>query len=418
MSNKKYFIYIKTLFQEMLLYSGQFALFYLVMQFIVEKNEFFNNVSHVALLCALFIQTIILSNWGEKPIYRMLFSFFVPLIYSFFEFQEGTADLLNAAHIGFWVYAVISIFLMLIKNSDNNKYSMLSEILLVIINVFIFLFLYFYFDTWKEIKSNDELTILRIFKYAPLFLRDPTHWFIIYGGSVLAITLVLGRIEITTLKDKIYSLFGKYVDENVRDIIIYEGKMDSKRLNLCILFSDIKDFTNLCEKYDPSSITEMLNIYFEQWNIIVKKHNGIVDKYIGDAIMVIFGFTNNHEACNSAVLCGIEMKEKWNQIKEELIDKNMPIPTEFGIGCHFGDLIFGDIGSSDRKNFTVIGDTVNIASRLEAASRQTKSNFLISTEVIERLPEEMKSNFLKIGILELKGKQIGIETWCYETNKA
>lgn len=418
MTYKQFSLNAKLFLQEILLYSGQFALFYLLMQCIVEGKNLLQNASHVGVFAALLIQTLILSKYGNNTRLRLVCSFLVPLVYSLFELHEGVAHILNAAHVGFWIYATVSSLLMVLKLKGRSAASQAAEILLVLVNVLIFLFLYFYFDTWKDGYPQEELTIVRIFQYSAVFLQNPTHWFIIYGGAFLAMTIALGRHEIVLLKERIYALFGQYVDGKIRDLIIEEGSIESRRLDLCIVFSDIKNFTNLCEHHDPRLITDMLNMYFEQWNVIVEKHHGIVDKYIGDAIMVIFGLSHHGTACDAAILCGIEMENQWNQLQSELLKKNLPIPAGFGIGCHYGDVIVGDIGSHDRKNFTVIGDTVNIASRLEAASRQTTSRLLISSAVYERLTAQNKHHFHSIGMIELKGKQEGIHTWAHKKNEA
>lgn len=177
------------------------------------------------------------------------------------------------------------------------------------------------------------------------------------------------------------------------------------------MFADIKDFTMLCENNDAESISSMLNIYFDYWNNIVKKHNGTIDKYIGDAIMVIFGLQDLENACNSAVKCSLEITNSLNELNKELTIKSLPIPTGFGIGCHYGELIIGDLGSSDRKNFTVIGDTVNIASRLESITRKVKSNTILSTSVYNNLDNNIKKEFHDLGEFELKGKSSLVRAW-------
>lgn len=395
--------YVKSFLQEILLYSGQFALFYLLMQLIIDGSLFLTNVNHIGLLCALIVQTCILVKYGAKNNIRAVFTFFVPLVYSMLEMIEGSTDLLNAAHIGFWIYAFSSVILMVV--STKLKKHIVYEILLIVMNILIFIFLYFYFDTWKEMKDKDNLTITRIFDYVPLFLNDPTHWFIIYGGSFLAITIALSRFEVEQLKSRIYSLFGTYVDTNIRDMIIEHGQIVSERRELCIVFSDINNFTPLCERNEPEQITKMLNTFFDEWNALVKKYNGTVDKYIGDAIMVIFGLQYKESACDSAVLCAMEMDKKWGRVKDGLIERGLPAPDDFGIGVHFGEGIIGDIGSSDRRNFTVIGDVVNVAARLESETRQYPGRLLISHAVYSRLSAIYKDKFAEIGDIELKGKE-------------
>jgi len=402
---------VRPILEELLLYSGQFGLFYILMQLIIEKAAFFTNAGHLGLLISLGIQATLLSLYGNRRPLRLLFSFIVPVVYSALELSEGRIFLLNAAHIGFWIYAILSALFMIARGSGTERLSRVTETLLVVINILLFLFLYFYFDTWKDIKNNEFLTILVIFRYLPTFLLDPTHWYIIIGGGLLAVTISLGRFEVAKLKDRIYALFGKYVDQNVRDKIVNEGQIVAKKQNLCILFSDIVDFTQLCETYDASSIARMLSIYFEYWNSKVKKHNGTIDKYIGDAIMVIFGLDNGKNACDLAVMCAIEMQNEQNNFFEELRARGLPVPKGYGVGCHFGELIVGDIGSEDRKNFTVIGDTVNIASRLESATRKVNSKIVISNKVYIALDTELKQLFGSIGQIELKGRSEPLPAW-------
>lgn len=412
MKHARYSALIKPFFEEILLYSGQFGLFYILMQLIIEGAGFFSNPGHIGLLISLVAQAVILSAIQGRSIpARMLFSFVVPIVYSGIELLEGSASLLNAAHIGFWIYAGISSPLMVIKEQEREPYSRLAEIALVIVNIIIFIFIYFYFDTSIAVQQKELLTIHAIFRFMPEFLSDPTHWFIMWGGILLALTVALGRYDISKLKDRIYALFGTYVDRNVRDHIIKNGAMVSRRVKLCVLFSDIQDFTQLCENNDPDAITDMLNLYFEAWNSVVNTHHGIIDKYIGDAIMVIFGFEDQRNACNLAVACSLAMREQLTGLVDTLRKKGLPIPAGYGIGCHVGDTIVGDIGSRHRKNVTVIGDTVNIAARLESATRHTQSRILISSDVYQELEQQIQNHFTRVGMLDLKGKTEAIEAW-------
>lgn len=404
-------LFMKAFSRELLLYSGQFALFYILMQFVIEGIGFIHNSNHVILLACLLGQTVILALYGHKFFFRLVFSFFVPIVYSLLEMAEGAPDLLNAAHMGFWIYAFLSAFLMLVR--IMRRRTLFSEISLIVINILIFIFLYFYFDTLKEVENKDFLVITKIFDYLPVFLADKTHWFIIIGGSFLALTIALSRSEIERLQSRIFKLFGQYVDTGIRDLIIEKGEIKAEKKNLCVVFSDIKNFTRLCEENSPERITDMLNAFFDEWNSLVVKHNGTVDKYIGDAIMMIFGLQDAAGACDCAVECAIEMDARWKSIKDSLLARSLPVPENFGIGSHYGEVIVGDIGSSDRKNFTVIGDTVNVASRLESETRKTGSRILISSSVLGNLNEANKARFNKIGSIELKGKETKVITYAY-----
>jgi len=400
---------VKSYITELLLYSGQYALFYITMQLIIEKQHFLLNAGHMILAATLLIQTYLLSKGYSKL--RIMFVFLTPLTYSLIEASEGFSYLLNTAHIVFWVFASICIILKLVEHRDTNNLSKTVEYLYVVLNISIFLFLYFYFDTWKEIRDPEQLTIFQIGAHLSPFLEDPTHWYIIFGGILLSSIIAIGKNEVFRLNESIILLFGKYVDENVRDTIISKGEYTSETKELCILFSDIKNFTKLCEKHDASTISKMLNVYFDFWEKIASENNGTIDKYIGDAIMIIFGLEKNDRACNDAISCALQITENRESLNNDLEKNNLPVPEGFGIGCHYGELIIGDIGSKNRKNFTVIGDTVNVASRLESVNRKTSHNIIISEKTYLMLSDTLKEEFSRIGTIKLKGKESLTTIW-------
>ncbi len=401
----------KAFFEELFLYSGQFAFFYALMQLIVSKGAFITNPAHLTLACALIVQTSLLARFGGNTAIRATLSFLTPLAYSAFEFGETGGGVLNAAHFGFWIYGLVSALLMTAGMKRGERTRRAAEVAMVLVNVFIFLFLYFYFDTWKELNYETELTVTVIGKYIGAFLGDPTHWFVLVGGFFLALTIAYGRYDVARLKDAIYGLFGKYVDAGVRDRIIETGMFEARKQDLCILFSDIVSFTHTCEENDAASVSGMLNVYFEYWNGIVKRHGGVIDKFIGDAIMVIFGLEDWAGARESAVACAFDALAESGRLAAELAGRGLPAPRGFGIGCHFGELIVGDIGCADRKNFTVIGDTVNVASRLESETRKLGRPLAVSREVVDGLGEKARLRFVSMGTLQLKGKERGVETW-------
>jgi len=401
--------HLKNYFNELLLYSGQFALFYITMQIIIEKSAFLLNFGHLGLTAILLVQTYLLSA-GKIPVrFRLYLVFMTPIFYSLFEMSEGFAYILNTAHMGFWIFAFITFLLKFVETHRRDH--RFTEYAYVVLNIFNFEFLYFYFDVWKEVNDRDQLTIINIWSHLGSFLSDPTHLYIIWGGILLLSIIAISRFEISSLKDKIVALFGKYVDANIRDTIIDRGEYQSEKKELCILFSDIKSFTALCEKHDASAISSMLNTYFEFWEQIVSENNGTIDKYIGDAIMVIFGLEDSARACDDALSCALQVVENREDLNRALREKGLPEPEGFGIGCHFGELIVGDIGSSNRKNFTVVGDTVNVASRLESVSRRVDNSIIISEGTYSLLDPQLKRSFMNIGKVTLKGKEEQTTIW-------
>lgn len=407
--------FLRRFFRELLLQSGQFALFYLLMQFSISGLGLFGDVGHTALLAILGLQTAVLVVWGDRPVARFLGSLIAPLCYSLLEGFDSSEFLFNAAHAGFWVFSVITGGLQALALRGNRLgFRTLLEFLLTFLNVVIVFFLYFYFDTLRSVRDTAELTVERIFHHFPEFLSDPTHLYILSGGFLLAFSLALGRTEVLRLKERINTLFGQYVDKDIRDEILARRGTQARQVNLAVLFSDLRNFTACSENAEPEAVTTMLNLYFSKWTEVVRRHGGVVDKFIGDAVMVLFGLRDEAGACEAATACGREMLRLWPELREELVRRHLPIPDGLGIGLHFGPALLGDIGSEERRNFTVIGDTVNTASRLESSCRDTGRAFLLSADVKERLAPETAARCIAVGPLKFKGRQQSLEVWALE----
>lgn len=405
--------HLKSFLDELLFYSGQFALFYIVMRMSENGLGFLLETDHLLLLIALIVQSAWLAIQGHLLWVRLLGTFLVPVIYSLSEISEGLSYLFNAAHMGFWIYALLTALLQLhiMHLKEQGKNQQLTELALVAMTISIFLFLYFYFDVTKEGVPEAELTIFGIFTYLPEFLDDRTHLYIIFGGLVLALILGLGRMEITRLKDRLNLLFGLYVDDRIRDRILSGPAAQAEKAELCVLFADIRNFTGLTETHEAEQITRMLNEYFEFWDSAVRKNGGVIDKFIGDAVMMIFGLRQKEFACEAAVRTARELLETWPDFQAKLREQGLPIPERFGCGCHFGRVIIGNVGSLARRSYTVIGDDVNLAARLESACKTHQQSLIISDRVYQQLTLETQEVFQSLGPIPVKGKKQSIEAW-------
>ncbi len=403
--------------RELLLASGQFALFYILMNLSQNGMAFFSNTGHVALLVSLLAQTLLLVRFGHRPVVRFLGSLLAPLIYTALEMREGWYFVLNAAHIWFWIFSIITGGMQaIILASKNQRAKLALEFVLTVTNVSSFLLLYFYFDTVRTLEDmiragvknlptpQAELTIGSIGAWLPVFLSDPTHLYVLAGGALLALSLGIGRVDILRLKERISTLFGQYVDDDIRDRIVAGGEAASQNAELCILFADIRNFTSISESHDAQMITGMLNEYFSLWARTIRRHGGIVDKFMGDAVMAVFGLRHDGSPCDEAVACLTDMRSALPDLRKTLAGLGLPSITEFGVGIHFGRVVVGDIGSDERKNFTVIGDTVNVASRLEAACKVLGTPCVISNETFTRLAARNQTMFRPLGTVRLKGK--------------
>ena len=169
-----------------------------------------------------------------------------------------------------------------------------------------------------------------------------------------------------------------------------------------VLFSDVRGFTELSENLPPEQVVEILNFYFTKMTEAVHKHNGTVDKFIGDAIMAIWGapiMSSTHAM--DAVNAAMEMMQKLKEVNAWMIEKNYP-PLKIGIGVNTGEAILGSVGSEQKADYTVIGDTVNLASRLEGITKQYGCEIIISDNTKKALKDRIPCQV--VDMIKVKGK--------------
>jgi class 3 adenylate cyclase/hemoglobin-like flavoprotein len=182
--------------------------------------------------------------------------------------------------------------------------------------------------------------------------------------------------------------------DNAQDIIVldldeFQGGAagEGKELDLAVLFSDIRDFTAYSEQNLPYDVVHMLNRYFTVAAESVLNNNGFIDKYIGDGILAAFGTRDESPgtACRNAVCAAFGMLEAVRRLGPT-IEREFNVPLRIGIGIHFGTVILGRIGHPGKRQITVIGDTVNTASRVESMTKQLGVPILLSDSVVAQIP--------------------------------
>lgn len=210
-------------------------------------------------------------------------------------------------------------------------------------------------------------------------------------------------------RSKFESVLGKVVSPQVaRKLMNCEGTpiLGGARQELVILFSDIRNFTTRSETDEPEVIVHDLNIYFSEMVKIVHEEKGLVDKFMGDGLMAVFGLDEPDHMCESAIAAANKMLARLESINERIKS-----PVDIGIGIHKGIVIAGNIGSEDRLEFTFIGDAVNTAMRLESSTKSVGAPCVISTGVFDSLPETTKAEWVRFGDISLKGKAAQIEVF-------
>jgi len=214
-------------------------------------------------------------------------------------------------------------------------------------------------------------------------------------------------------EERIRQIFQKYVPNNVieRFFASPEKMLVGDNRKLSILFSDIRSFTTISEGMAPDDLVNSLNRYFSGQVEIIYNRKGIVDKYIGDAIMAIWGAPEKHEDdALQSVLSALEMSDavlKFNENQRKLGKCEFRI----GIGINFGEVTVGNIGSERKMDYTVIGDAVNLASRMEGLTKTYHSEILISESLFEELRKSSPNaglNYRLLDTVAVKGKTKGV----------
>ncbi len=181
-----------------------------------------------------------------------------------------------------------------------------------------------------------------------------------------------------------------------------DATLGSSRRRITVLFSDIRGFTSLSEKVEPEQVAEMLREYLSEMTEVVFRHGGTVDKYIGDCIMALYNapFDDADHAAN-AIKTGLELQERTIAVSARWHER-LGEPIRNGVGINTGDAVVGAMGSRQRLEYTAIGDTVNLASRLESLTKDYAASIIIS----ESTYEETKGRFVtrRLGSVAVKGK--------------
>jgi adenylate cyclase len=215
-------------------------------------------------------------------------------------------------------------------------------------------------------------------------------------------------------KRRIKSIFKHYVSEEVvEELLKYPGEipLGGNRVEVTVLFADIRGFTAFSEKRDPRQVVSILNSYFAMMADIILKNKGTLDKYIGDGILAFFGAPIVRvEHAELAVHSAIEMVSMLDVLNKELM---LDVPLRIGIGIHSGEAVVGNIGSTRKMEYTIIGDTVNTASRVEGMTKELQANILITEETFSQL--KILDNITPEKEIILRGKTQPIKLYRVET---
>ncbi len=232
--------------------------------------------------------------------------------------------------------------------------------------------------------------------------------------TALTYTLIITYRVVSEQQEKKYirQTFSKFVSKSVVDELLKDPskiKLGGEKKILTVLFSDIRGFTSISEQLTPEELVEHLNVYLQEMTDIVIKYYGTLDKYVGDEIMAFWGApveTDDHAlmACKSALEMMVDlqkMNEKWEAEKKPTLN--------IGIGINTGDMVVGNMGSSSRMDYTLMGDNVNLGARLEGTNKVYGTNIIISEYTYQYVKDDVIAR--ELDLIRVKGKEMPVKIY-------
>jgi adenylate cyclase len=280
----------------------------------------------------------------------------------------------------------------------------------------------FWLSTFTGLVAAAELFAMAMFYRPEQFAAEPAPdlaFHLVRGLVILVCGMLAGAVGMqlrrqfeasilaATARDRITNLFGQHVSPQVVERLMAEGKgTDSEIRRVAVMFVDFRSFTAGASTRSPREVVERLDGAFAALVDILDRHGGIVNKFLGDGFLALFGAPlDAPNPAHHAVAAAREMLEV-----NERVNKATSWPLRIGIGVHVGEVVAGNIGSPRRKEYTVIGDTVNFAARLEALNKDFNSQFLISAAVHEALGEDC-GDARPLGEVAIRGYDRPMTVW-------
>jgi len=250
------------------------------------------------------------------------------------------------------------------------------------------------------------LTLLNFWSYRTLGLTLPMASALLLTASLYAGTTIWGHIAEARTRRQLTRLFGAYVPpELVREMARDPDRYDMRAENLVltIMFCDMRNFTRVSESLSPEALRALVNRFFSSMTAEIRDQRGTLDKYIGDAIMAFWGAPLHDPAhAEHAVRAALGMSRRLRRLNEELRAQHLP-EIGLGLGINTGLVCVGDMGSDIRRSYTVMGDAVNLASRIESLTRHYGVDLLVGQQTREAVSaDDLK--WVEIDHVRVKGK--------------
>ncbi len=327
-------------------------------------------------------------------------------------------------YIGAFIETSLPTFVLALQIDSMGPVRALGFVAPLIYFIFVILStlrLDFWLSTFTGFVAASELFYMAM-HYHPVINPDPepdVYYHLARSFMLLMCGVLAGAVGVqlrrgfaasilaATARDRVTSLFGQHVSPQVVERLLREGtSTESDVRQVAVMFVDFRSFTAGSRSRSPQDVVERLDGAFAVLVEILDRHGGIVNKFLGDGFLALFGAPLEAEdPAHRAVAAAREMLAAM-----ERINRDSSWPLRIGIGVHFGEVVAGNIGSPRRKEYTVIGDTVNFAARLEALNKDFNSQLLISSSVHDVLGEDGR-DAVSLGEVPIRGYDKPMTVW-------
>ncbi|MFE1998382.1 adenylate/guanylate cyclase domain-containing protein [Leptospira kirschneri] len=403
---------------------------------------FFASVSVImSVIFVVFHEWIVKETGGHFPFYAVLGVNLGTAIYElvvnriFNSFLQKRKGVFSIARFGNVIIEISSVGLLLWFNIGAFASPLIPLYSPAVLTFFIFIILSvlrleFWLSVFTGFVAGAELLVLAIYYIPQNPIPMPINFFnslapfisksLLFLFSGIAAGLVgiqLKRSLVSAMsavqeKNKVVGMFGQDVSPDVVDRLLEQkNESFSEFKRVCVMFLDIRNFTRFSEKRPPGEVIDYLNYIFSHLIDIVNVHNGMINKFLGDGFMAVFGapISDGGNDVKNAVEASLELLKKI-----EFLNQEGKIPeTQIGIGLHTGEAMTGNVGSEARKEYTIIGDVVNLASRVESLNKEFGTKLLVTQAVYDNIKDTVPGRHLSS--IHVKGREEPVDV--YELGK-
>lgn len=403
--------------EEFFLYSSQFVLFFIIILFTSPSIIRPDTAALLSLIGSLLVQIGLLARFGHRPLSRFFFSLMTPLAYTLMQNLSGPPEPIDMASFFLWATALylggIQALAILFRRKWPKR---LAEIFLSLGTIFTFIFFYFYLDLRLtstiayeagDLGYASLVASLGLDNFMPSFVKFASrlqHLFFMFGALMFGLFQVADKIKQVSLKyrlDAVYAVVEAPIPDDA-----FKGKVArGDKLDVVILYADVWNFTPIAEREGARATIGLLNRYYGLWDIVARRHKGVVDQFVGDTAILVFGLLGEPGAADDAVACAFDFLNEFSHFQEDLTEHRLPIIKHIGIGVHAGKVVVGEVSAvAGARRVGVFGDAVNIAARLDSLCREFKQDLLVSQPVYKQLSLEAQSDFQPMGEVLFRGK--------------